>query len=422
MARLLLVMLALDCWLVMVPHAARYGAGGFNVAHFEWLQRLQPHPSPDLYVGLMLICGSLSLLVALGAMGRLGLALLTTLYTWAWAMSQLDSYQHHYFLTLALCCLLCSPSPRAGESEGGRDWSYRMLLVTVAIVYGFTALSKMEAGWRQGDVLQRIHQSGEALAPALWVGDLVGISGDLFWPVAGHLVVVSQVVILAAYLVAAFASPSRVASVIRWTGWVVTLGFHLGAERANLRVGWFSWYMIVMATVALPPVRWTAGLDRGVSWCGAVLTSRQSQPGRVAVFTGLIAAVIAPLVVVDGLGLPGATTWMVFSFAAVPWVIWSARGVQGLFSWGIVGRSVALLLTVVVLLSGLSSSSVRYDYYRYLGGDTLRRGELGRSHDAYGLANTYAPAGVSRWKKVLRVRQGLREEASRTAPTGGGGR
>ena len=102
MARLVLFMLSLDCWLVMVPHAARYGAGDFNVAHFHWLQRIQPQPSPDLYVGLMLVCGSLSLLGALGVLGRVGLGVLTALYTWAWSMSQLDSYQHHYFLTLAI--------------------------------------------------------------------------------------------------------------------------------------------------------------------------------------------------------------------------------------------------------------------------------------------------------------------------------
>ena len=32
-----LVLLALDAWLLMLGHAGRYGAGGFNVAHFLWL-------------------------------------------------------------------------------------------------------------------------------------------------------------------------------------------------------------------------------------------------------------------------------------------------------------------------------------------------------------------------------------------------
>lgn len=409
MARLLLGMLALDCWLVMVPHAARYGAGGFNVAHFHWLQALQPLPTADLYVGLMLVCGSLSLLGAFGTLGRLGLGALTVLYTWAWAMSQLDSYQHHYFLTLTLCCLFFSCSVRVDEGDRVRDWGYRMMLVTVAIVYGFTGLSKTEEGWRQGEVLQRIHASGDALAPGLWLGELVGLDEALFWPVAGHLVVVSQVVILLAYLVAGLAPRFRGAGLIRWVGWFVAMAFHLGAEWASLRVGWFSWYMIVIATVALPPLAWSRSLDNALSWFGERLTGGEDPPARSLVVLAVASAALAPLLVMQGLDVPGAMGWGLTWILILPWLVTRARGRRPESSrWHVIGSALAVSISAAVLWVGISSTSVRYDYYRFLGGDTFRRGELSRSHQAYGKANTYAPDGQSRWKKVLRVRKALK--------------
>ena len=40
--RAVLFLLALDSWVQFVPHGGRYGAGGFNVAHFLWLDAIQP--------------------------------------------------------------------------------------------------------------------------------------------------------------------------------------------------------------------------------------------------------------------------------------------------------------------------------------------------------------------------------------------
>ena len=39
MGKAILVMLALDAWVLMIERGGRYGAGAFNVAHFAWLSR-----------------------------------------------------------------------------------------------------------------------------------------------------------------------------------------------------------------------------------------------------------------------------------------------------------------------------------------------------------------------------------------------
>jgi hypothetical protein len=105
----LLVLLALDCVIDLVPHGARYGASGFNVAHFAWLDVIAPMPTAALYVGLLFACALLALTQALAGPSRLGLATLAVLYTYAWAASLLDAYQHHYLISLLLLSAVFFP-------------------------------------------------------------------------------------------------------------------------------------------------------------------------------------------------------------------------------------------------------------------------------------------------------------------------
>ena len=39
----------------MVGHAGRYGADGFNVAHFALLDAYQSLPTPELYIGVLIM-------------------------------------------------------------------------------------------------------------------------------------------------------------------------------------------------------------------------------------------------------------------------------------------------------------------------------------------------------------------------------
>src|SRR5690606_28156004 len=52
-----LLVVAFDVWLTRISHGGRYGAGGFNVAHFAWLDAIQPEVSPALYVGVCTLTG-----------------------------------------------------------------------------------------------------------------------------------------------------------------------------------------------------------------------------------------------------------------------------------------------------------------------------------------------------------------------------
>ncbi len=129
-SKVFLLLLALDAWALMIGHAGRYGAAGFNVAHFEWLDRLQPMPTAGSYIAVLLLAGMLSLTLMLLGVVRPLMFVLFLLYTYSWAMSMLDSYQHHYLVSIILACLIFFPKTAAKdihpllppplESEGAR--------------------------------------------------------------------------------------------------------------------------------------------------------------------------------------------------------------------------------------------------------------------------------------------------------------
>jgi hypothetical protein len=55
----------------------------------------------------------------------------------------------------------------------------------------------------------------------------------------------------------------------------------------------------------------------------------------------------------------------------------------------------------------ISSSNVRWDYYRYLGGDLLRRNELEAALRVYETGERYAPPGESRASQMEALRRQL---------------
>ncbi len=117
----LLLLLAVDTWVLRTEHGGRYGVGGFNVAHFAWLDAIQPVPTTAFYVGFVLFCGLLAFVLGTVRTSRAGLAVLTVLYTYSWAMSMLDSYQHHYFISLVLVCMVFFPEVSGSDLFGRPD-------------------------------------------------------------------------------------------------------------------------------------------------------------------------------------------------------------------------------------------------------------------------------------------------------------
>jgi hypothetical protein len=416
--KITLLLLALDTWLVMAKSGGRYGAGGFNVAHFAWLDALQPVPTQSLYVTVILVCGLLGALCAVGVTGRRSLCALMLLYTYGWAMSQLDSYQHHYLLSWFFLLFIAFPLGTVFSSRKEPTmvsaWAWKLLIAICALLYAYTGVSKLEPAWLAGDVLKRINASGGPLDPLVALGQWVGFSEEMVWKLAGASVVAAQAVIACAYVAVLVAGDRkhRWLKAIRWVGLCSAVGFHAMSEYVGLRIGWFTYYMIALAWVVFLPANWM----HMMAWCAQrpwnfflEKLDASAQPKRSYGPPWLLASVLlagstlCAFSAFGDIGLPGCdnVALMAGAVVCVAGLMVLLRGEHGVSIMRALASAVVALMVTVTF----EGSQVRYDYYRFVGGDALRRAEYQKALDAYGKANSYAPAGSSRWKKVIQTRK-----------------
>ena len=413
MVRAMLLMLALDAWLLMIERGGRYGAGDFNVSHFAWLDAIQPVPTAGFYVGLILTCGVLGMLIVLGALGRGATIVLTATYTYGWSMSQLDSYQHHVFISWVLLCLCCLPRLETRTVIEAPQmicaWGFRLLAAVTAVLYLFTGISKAEPEWLSGSVLKRINSTGGDLEPFRELFAMLGAEDATFWTFSGHSVVAVQWAITATWLSVLVwgEASSRWARLGRFLGVCSACAFHIGAEIFGLKIGWFSWYMLAMTVIAFTPAPWLETASRPLR---ALMTSLREETDRAigrreervwALLSVLAAAALA--IVGDSLDLPGTREAGLLWAALI--VVPAARHLlraETMRTWAL-----AATLIAVSLSSTVDLGRARYDFYRFVGGDATRRLEFDHALQAYGRANTYAPEGEGRWKKADKVKRML---------------
>lgn len=418
-----LLIFAADVCAEMLPHGWRYGADGFNVPHAGFLEPLVPALSPGLYVGLLGIAAVAAFGVVFGAFGRRGVAVAGATFTASWLMSMLDSYQHHYLMSLMFVCLLGMPGGLAGDGSVDdsehrvKAWGFPLLCVTVAITYGFAAFAKLEPVWLEGTTMHQIAGGTDFWGLQLW--QWFGGGEASFWGWLAHGVVVTQIVVALGYLVAPLADRREgVARGIAWVACVAALGFHISAEWLNFQIKWFSYYMVAVALICLGPRAPVVWLSSGLAWlrrraCAPVV--EWAGQGERPIFVGLPAALAAGVAVAQvdlpGTGLlavgvgVGAAVWV---FAAM-WRGVPTRGVHG---------ALALVASGICMLGVVSSMQVRWDFYRYAGGDQNRRAPGAETRaervemleDAaayYRKANAYSPPDDDRREKLREVESKL---------------
>lgn len=287
---------AFDCWINFLPQAALHGMTDFHVAHVAILDQLPFAPSAPLY-GLLQISVGLLLLAGLGTPYRRWLHFAACgLFTWGWMMSQLDSFQHHYFLSLALLCTAWL------DVQATRRHPYKLLGVLIAILYFFTAVAKAEPVWISGIVLRNL---GE---PHAWPRHLIdllqfgGLSPASAWSLLSVGVIVAECVLAMAYLAASIwpqttGKSGQLATCIALAFALLT---HISIESLHLKIGWFSYYMMILAVVFFTPVTWLEAIASRLS----PLLTRQRTAIRqhltaagCAAFLFLLTCVCSPMLV-----------------------------------------------------------------------------------------------------------------------------
>lgn len=388
-----LLILSLDLVMTHLGHGARYGHGDFNVAHFRAIDLAFPvGVTASVYVGSLLVCSFLAFVAALAVpkrWTRLLIVGLTTLYTAAWSFSMLDSYQHHYLLSLVLLniCFFPRAHLESPSGEATPNWAWPLVVVTLAIVYGFAAVSKLEAAWLSGEAFLRV-------APQALSGlrDVLGLEVATFrttvvWLSRG--VPALQAFVALALVLSQWPNQAPWLKRTRVLAWSAAVLFHLLAEVLGLRVGWFGAYMIWTMTFVLWPYGWNLRWPQGVPESGRGRTAAAclglfaavgvgifgwwvDLPGSIAAcgICGALIAVVVAFQLAGGHTLTTACPSYALPLAAGLWCLMSAVTFQ--------------------------ISEVRFDYYRFAGGSHARMGQWEQALAAYRKANRYAPAGKNR--------------------------
>jgi hypothetical protein len=286
------------------------------------------------------------------------------------------------------------------------------LALSAAILYLFTAIAKMDSFWMAGYTLSRIAAQSPFAALVVFA-ERQGMSASGIWTFVSGAAVVQELLLAGCYVVAAQRDnlPSRLASAICLFGLLLSVSVHAGAEAMNLQIGWFSFYMIALAfcyflplrmidvlvRLATWPARWirkvmvARGIGAGVHLWRSVLVSLAAAGLLLAVGKDIeLPGVFAACATLAGL-LVGGAAWSAFS-----------RRSQGSRSYPLAAAVAALVMWLAI-----SSSNVRWDYYRYLGGDLLRRNELEAALRVYETGERYAPPGESRASQMEALRRQL---------------
>ena len=478
-----LLLLALDTWMLMIGHAGRYGVASFNVAHFAWLDALLPMPTAGFYVGVLLSTGLLSLIVMLTGIRRSTGLSLFVLYTLSWAMSMLDSYQHHYLVSLVLFCLAFFPSTSAAElhplrgaraaehaqveaqqlggwlyfgaalasvavwwvvDRSGHTWAaffllagglatatyvyqperreplltsdfgFALLGATLSIVYAYTAIAKMDANWLAGHTMLRISSVEKTFAGLAQLAAGMGIERERFWSLFATMVIPQELFMAFAYLVAVQQDRLRSGFVraVCLLAVVLAIALHVGAEAMGLQIGWFSYYMLLAGTCFLLPLTAVDRLVTVLTWPARVMHARfaawraRSKPGLAQ--AALLALLGAAALALAGMliDLPGALETGALAGALLVVVTLVLRVRKG------VDPRPHVLATAVaagLMWLAIAVSPVRWDFYRFLGGDLTRRDELPAALEAYRRGERYAPPGETRADKIADIEQRLKQ-------------
>jgi hypothetical protein len=388
----MLFMLAFDLWMVRLPGGWRFGLDAFNVAHFRWLDAVQPLPTAALYNGLVLLVGILAFVCAVVGANLWARVILALAYTYTWAQSMLDGYQHHYFTSWILLAFIFFPplnARRLYQSQAGSAsnpeirrvsaWAYVLLAANISIVYGFTALAKADGEtWKLvRDLLSQRKVIIIETVEAWFVG--FGLSAQWPWVLAVRGIIAVEIILAAAYLLAVRQDekPRRWLRIAGWCAIVLALCFHaVGNEfLLSLRIGLFSYYMIVFAFIYFLPESILYEIGRFATWparrFGEIWLNLRaahrtvSAKVRISVTTigafsvGLVAARIG-----FTLDLPGASTvglLIAIVLAGVSLTALVLRRCEEIERYVL-----ATGLATVMMWIAVAHSTVRTDYYRML--------------------------------------------------------
>ncbi|HET9988616.1 MAG TPA: HTTM domain-containing protein, partial [Kofleriaceae bacterium] len=267
----------------------------------------------------------------------------------------------HYLVAMLLIVACFVPWQRqVALDQPVRSWALRLILVELAIVYVWAAISKIDPQWLDGSALSaQLHGSLRGLIDATIGMHAVAI-----------LVPITELA-----LVLVWARPA-------WP-YLAPLGilFHVGIVWTGLEIGLFAWLMIALYLFVVPDrvylaaVRVLRPLRARAAGLASALERRRWIVLAVAVVGGLACAIACRL--------PGA-----LAIAIVATVLVLAAASRGK---RIVALALAHLLALATWLAIDRTTPIARDYYKFWGGTARRLNDPAAAETAYRHLTELAP-------------------------------
>ena len=342
-------LLAVDA-LMQIRHAPRYGAGGFNVGQLSIFNSLGP--TRGSYELAELVNAYLFVLAACGIATRFVVPAAAAIYAWLYFGSQLDSYQHHYLMSLVLALASFVPwqrPPDATPTTRVRTWALRLILIQLGIMYLWAAISKMSASWVDGRTLAG--QIGGVMRHV--VDGTVGIKVTAVSVIFVELTLAATVWIPRAWPLAA----------------PLGIAFHAGILLSTLEIGLFAWLMLGIYVLVVPDRIWV--------WIAEhVRVPRPRLPAGplrwIVVVVALAGTIVLAAIARFDHALVVACVLATATIAAA-----IARPAR------MPAAAIAMLLALVTWTGVDRLSIVATDYYKFWGGTSRRLGEREDAERAY---------------------------------------
>jgi hypothetical protein len=288
------------------------------------------------------------------------------IYNWLYFGSQLDSYQHHYLVAMLLIVACFVPWERkVALDQPVVSWALRLILIELAIVYLWAAISKIDPLWLNGTAL---------------AGQVQGSLRGLIDATIGMHAVAILVPITELALVLVWMRPA-------WP-YLAPLGilFHLGIVWTGLEIGLFAWLMIALYAFVVPDRVYLAAVKRlapvrtRAGELAAALDQRRWIVLAVAVIGGLVCAIACHL--------PGS-----LGVAIVATIGVAAAALFG--AKRIVALALAHLLALGLWLAIDRTTPIARDYYKFWGGTARRLNDPAAAETAYRHLTELAPDDAS---------------------------
>lgn len=222
----------------------------FEISHMDFLfdnGYWNIMPSPETYVIITVVLVVSCLIACYRPLSRFLSLSIAIYYSYLYYSTQIDSYQHHYLVS----CLLWifAIYSHYFNSEQNKEYVHSVIRASICCqmswVYFWTIITKLTPSFLSGDYVMLIMCERKFLDAVTNVSTILSIEEKMIWALLAYGVVISEVILCLGWASAIFCK--------KYNTFTAILGviLHVSITFSRLKIGLFSYYMIVLYILLL---------------------------------------------------------------------------------------------------------------------------------------------------------------------------